>query len=110
MSADLGEHVDLLVPQVELVLEFAYFGLQGANTLLQGLGVAPWKGASTELVAGATFEADGGALRTARSDAVAANLLASTSIAGLGDAALSGRTDLDHLHREDARHRERDGC
>lgn len=104
-----GEDIDLLVLLIEQVLELAHLGLERPDPLLEGLGVATRKGASAELVAGAALEPHRGALRACRAHSVTADLLASTTIARLRDAALRSRPDLDDLHGQDARHDETTG-
>lgn len=100
----LGQHVDLLILLVQQILQLPNLRLQGADALLERLGVASWKGTTAELVAGAAFKANIGALRAARANAIAANLLAAASVAGLGDTALGARAHLDDLHRQNSWH------
>ena len=98
------EHIYLFILFVQQILEISNFGLQGAHSFLQRLGVSTGEGTATELVAGFAFEADIGALCTTGTDAVATDLLASATITGLGDTTLRAVPDLDHFHRENSRH------
>lgn len=98
------EHVNLFVLLVEQLFELACLGLEDPHALLQGLGVAPGEGATAELVAGLALKADIGALCAAGADSVAAYLLGSTSVAGLGDAGLAVGPDFDHFHGQNAGH------
>lgn len=98
-----GENVDLLVLFVEEVLQILDLSLQIPHTLLQRFGVSSREGAATQFVARFTFESNIGTLRAAWANTITANLLASASVAGLGDAAL-GAADLDHFHWQDTRH------
>lgn len=98
-----GENVDLLVFFVEEVLQILDFCLQIPHPLFQRFGVSSREGAATQFVARFTFESNAGTLRTAWANTITANLLASASVAGLGDAAL-GAADLDHFHWQDTRH------
>lgn len=76
---DARKYIDLFVLFVQQVLQLSHFGFEGPHALLQTLGVASGEGTSAELVAGLAFEANVGALGTARSHTIAADLLASTS-------------------------------
>lgn len=93
------EHIDLLVLFVQQILQFSYFGFETSYSILQRLSVATWESSAAQLVAGFTFEPDVGTLGTSWSDTVTSDLLASASIAGLGNAALRGAAHPDHLHR-----------
>ena len=104
VGVHLGQHVNLLVLFVKQVLQLSVLPLEHSHSLLQRLGVPARKGPPAQLVAGAALEADGGALRAGRAGAVAADLLAATAIAGLGDAALGAGPDLDDFHWEYPRH------
>lgn len=103
-AAHGGKDVNLLVLFIHKILELPDLGLELANALLERLGVAARKGSTTELIAGAAFEADVGALRAGRSDTIAANFLAPASITSLGNAALCTVAHLDDLHGQDSRH------
>jgi hypothetical protein len=98
VAVHLGQHVYLLVLLIQQVLEFPHFQLELSNALLERLGVTPGEGAAAELVAGLAFESDVCALRACWADAIAADLLASAAVAGLGDAALGAAADLDDFH------------
>lgn len=100
----LGQHIDFLILLVQQILQFPDFGLQRANSLFQRFGVAAWECSSAELVARLALEADVGTLRAARSDPIAAYLLAATAITGLGNPALRTRPNLDNFHRQYSRH------
>lgn len=98
------ENVDLLILFVEETFQFPHFGFQCPYAVLQRLCIASREGTTAELVARAALEADVGTLGAAGPDAIAANLFTSTSIAGLGNAALGAVAHADHLHRDNARH------
>lgn len=99
-----GQHIDLLILLIQQVLQVPHFGLERPHSFLQRLGVSSGECSAAEFVAGLAFEADVGALRTARSDSVAADLFASASVTGLGNAALGPAAHLDHFHGENAGH------
>ena len=95
-----GQDIDLLVLLVQEILQVLHFCLQGTHALLQRLRITAGKSSAAQLVARSALEAHVGALCTARSNTVAADLLASASVTGLGDPALAaGAADLDHFHR-----------
>ena len=101
---DSGEDVDLFVLLVQKVLQLLDFSLERSHAFLQRLGVAAGKCATTQLVARLALKTDVGALRTTRANAITANLLAATAIAGLCDATLGTVADLDDFHGENAGH------
>ena len=98
------QHVNLLVFFVEQILQLANLGLERPHALLKRLCVTTWEGATAELVACLALEADVDALSAAGADAVAANFLGATSVAGLGNARLGGGPDLDNFHGKNSRH------
>lgn len=99
LMVHFDEDIDLFFLLVEQVLELAHLALEGPDPFLEGLGVSTGKGASAELVTRPTLKADAGTLGARRPDAIAADLLAAASIAGLSNATLRRRPDFDHLHR-----------
>lgn len=102
---DLGQDIDFLLLLLQQILQLPHFGLQAPHSLLQALRVSPGEGPATELVTRPALEADIGALRTARSDSIAADFLAPTSITSLGYPTLRIRADFDDFHGKYARHR-----
>jgi hypothetical protein len=99
------EHVDFLILFVQQILEISDLCLEGSHTFLQRFGISTWERAAAQFVACFALETNVGALGTAWSNAIAANLLASATITGLGDPALSaGATNLDHFHGQDTGH------
>ena len=91
-------------PFVQQILQLLDLTLQRSYTLFQRLGITPWESSTAQFIAGFALEANVGTLRTARGDAITANLLASASIASLRNSTLSTGANLDHLHGKDSRH------
>lgn len=100
----LGEHVDLFVLLIQQIFQVANLSLQDPDPLLQTFGVSSGECTPAQLVAGLALEPDVGTLRAAWSYPIASDLLAPTSITGLGDSALRAGSHLDDLHRQNARH------
>lgn len=104
MGMNLREHVDLLVLTIQEIFQLLDLRFQGSNSLFQRLGISSRKSSSTQLVACLAFEPHIGALGATRCDAVASNLFAPTSVAGLGNPALGAGSNLDHFHGQNAWH------
>lgn len=99
------EHVNLLILLIQQILQVFDLCLQGPHSFLQRLGITTGESTAAQLITRFALETNVGALGTAWSDAIAANLFASATITGLGDPALSaGATDLDHFHGQDTGH------
>jgi hypothetical protein len=101
---DPRKHIDLLIFLVEQLFQLADLSFQQSHALFERLRVASRKSSATELVAGLALKADIGALCAARANAVAAYLLRAASVAGLCNAGLAARADLDNFHRQYSRH------
>lgn len=101
---DSGKHIDLLVFLVEQLLQLADLSFKQPHALFERLCITSWERPSTELVASLAFKANVGALCAAWANAIAAYLLRAASVAGLCDAGLAARADLDNFHRQYTRH------
>lgn len=100
-----GQHVDLLILLIQQVLQIFDFGLQGSHSFLQRLGITARERPTAQLVARLALEPNVGTLCAAGTNAIASDLFASASVAGLGNPTLcTGAADLDDFHRQDTRH------
>lgn len=99
------QDVDLLIFLVQKILQIFDFRLQTADSLFQRFGISSRERSAAQFVASTALEANVGALGAAGSDTVTADLFASASITGLGDAARrTSAANLDHFHGQDTRH------
>jgi hypothetical protein len=98
------QNIDLLVLLIQKILQLLHLCLQRPDTVLERLCISTREGSTTQLIAGLALESHARALRTAWADAIAADLLTSATIAGLGNTTLGAVSDFDHLHGEYSRH------
>lgn len=98
------EHINLLIFLVQEILQLPNFALECSHSLLKRLGVTPGESSPAELVACLAFEANVGALRTARPDTVTPDFFAPASITCLRYSALRARSNPNNFHGEYARH------